>query len=92
MSARWTEEAMAAALTARNEDAQILGVFDITNKTVAGIDSRRLGEAIQFVANAAILGYDVRAAVVMYGEPGTPSLRVTDCERLWARYGESLLR
>ena len=92
MSERWTEEAMAAALAARNEDAQILGVFDITNKIDAAIDCRRLGEAIQFVANAAILGYEVRAAVVMYGDPGTPSLRVVDCERLWARYGQALLR
>jgi hypothetical protein len=83
---------MAAVLAARNEDARILGVFDVTNKTDAAIERRRLGEAIQFVANAPILGYDVRAAVVMYGEPGTPSLRVGDCERLWARYGQSLLR
>lgn len=86
------EEAMAAALAARNENAQILGVFDITNKTDAAIDTRRLGEAIQFVANAPILGYNVRAAMVLYGEPRTPSLRARDCEQLWARYGEALLR
>ena len=89
---RWTEEAMAAALAARNEDAEILGVFDMTNNANAAIECRRLGEAIQFVANAPILGYDVRAAMVIYGEPGTPSLRVRDCERLWARYGQALLR
>jgi hypothetical protein len=89
---RWTEESMAAALAARREDAEILGVYDITNKTNAAIECRRLGEAIQFVANAPILGYDVRGAMVMYGEPGTPSLRVRDCERLWARFGDALLR
>jgi Xaa-Pro aminopeptidase len=86
------EAAMAAALAARNEDAQILGVFDVANKTDAAIDARRLGEAIQFVANAPILGYDVRAAMIMYGEPGRPTLRARDCELLWARYGEALLR
>ncbi len=32
------EEAMAAAWAARNEDAQILGVFDVANKTDAAID------------------------------------------------------
>ncbi|TGQ32800.1 hypothetical protein EN859_027965 [Mesorhizobium sp. M00.F.Ca.ET.216.01.1.1] len=83
---------MAAALAARNKDAQILGVFDTTTESDATIGSRRLGEAIQFVANASILGYDVRAAMVMYGKSGTPSLRARDCEQLWAKYGEALLR
>ena len=50
------EEAMAAAWAARNEDAQILGVFDVANKTDAAIDPRRLGQAIQFVANAPVPG------------------------------------
>ncbi|RRH94278.1 hypothetical protein EH240_27600 [Mesorhizobium tamadayense] len=83
---------MAAALEARNKEAQILGVLDPTTKSDAAIDSCRLGEAVQFVANASILGYDVRAAMVLYGEPGSPSLRVRDCEQLWAKYGEALLR
>ncbi|WP_348984247.1 hypothetical protein [Mesorhizobium mediterraneum] len=86
------DEAMASVLAARDEDAQILGVFDAANKTDAAIDLRRLAEAIQFVGNASILGYDVRAAMVLYGKPGTPSLRASDCEQLWAKYGEALLR
>lgn len=86
-----TEEAMAAVLAFRNKGAQILGVFDSTNKTDAVVDVRRLGEAVQFVANAPILGYDVRAAIVIYGELGTPRLRAKDCEQLWARYGKALL-
>nr|WP_214477437.1 hypothetical protein [Mesorhizobium sp. dw_380] len=83
---------MAAALAARNKDAQILGVFDTTTESAAAIGSCRLGEAVQFVANASILGYDVHAAIVSYGEPGSPSLRVRDCEQLWAKYGEALFR
>jgi hypothetical protein len=51
-----------------------------------------LGHAIQFVANASVLGYDVRGAIVLYGERGTPSLRISDCEHLWAQYGGALLQ
>ncbi|MBM2714556.1 hypothetical protein JQK88_25705 [Mesorhizobium caraganae] len=86
-----TEEALAAVLAVRNKEAQILGVFDSTNKTDATLDVRRLGEAVQFVANAPILGYDVRAAMVVYGDLGTPTLRARDCEQLWAKYGKALL-
>jgi hypothetical protein len=86
------EEAMAAALEARNQEAQILGVLDITNKANVPIDSCRLGEAIRFVANAPIVGYDVRAAMVMYGETGTPSLRAGDCAILWAKFGAAFLQ
>ncbi len=86
-----TEEALAAVLAVRNKEAQILSVFDSTNKTDATLDVRRLGEAVQFVANAPILGYDVRAAIVVYGDLGTPTLRARDCEQLWAKYGEALL-
>jgi hypothetical protein len=86
------EEKMAAALAARNQEANISGVFDITSKTDAAIGSRCLGEAIQFVANAPIVGYDVRAAMVRYGAFGNPSLRATDCARLWEKFGEALLR
>lgn len=87
-----TEEAMAAALAARNSVAQIIGVLDCTTKSDAAIDRCPLGEAIRFVANASILGYDVRAAMVIYGERGTPSLRARDCEQLWKKYGEALLQ
>ncbi|WP_348628246.1 hypothetical protein [Mesorhizobium sp. M4A.F.Ca.ET.050.02.1.1] len=55
-----TEEAMAAVLAVRNTAAEILGVVDSANKTDAAVDVRRLGEAVQFLANAPILGYDVR--------------------------------
>ena len=85
------EQAMVAALEARHQEAQITGVLDITNKANAPIDSRRLGEAIRFVANAAIVGYDVRAARVMYGKTGTPSLRARDCAILWAKFGTALI-
>lgn len=83
---------VAAVLAARNKNAEILGVLDLANKTDAKIEAIRLGEAIQFVANATVLGYDVRAAMVFYGERGTPSLRANDCEELWAKYGAALLR
>ncbi|QND60506.1 hypothetical protein [Mesorhizobium huakuii] len=81
-----------AVLAARNDDAEILGVLDLTNRTEAKLGAIRLGNAIQFVANASVLGYDVRAAMVFYGEPGTPSLRAKDCEQLWAQYGVALLQ
>ena len=86
-----TEEAMAAVLALRNKEAQILGVVDSTNKTDAAVDVRRLGEAIQFLANAPILGYEVRSAMVIYGNLGTPILRARDCEQLWAKYGKAQL-
>jgi hypothetical protein len=82
----------AAVLAARNVDAEILGVRDLNNNSEVKIDAARLGEAIQFVANASVLGYDVRAAMVFYGEPGTPSLRAKDCEESWAQYGAALLQ
>jgi len=82
----------AAVLAARHADAEILGVRDLNNSTEAKIGVTRLGEAIQFVANASVLGYDVRAAMVFYGEPGTPSLRTKDCEKLWDQYGPALLQ
>ncbi|RUX97247.1 hypothetical protein EN935_05060 [Mesorhizobium sp. M7D.F.Ca.US.004.03.1.1] len=81
----------AAVLGAKSSEAEILGVVDLTSKTEGQITTR-LGEAIQFVANASVLGYDVRGAMVFYGEPGTPSLRAKDCERLWAQYGAALLQ
>ncbi|WP_246506142.1 hypothetical protein [Mesorhizobium silamurunense] len=60
-------------------------MIDLTSKIDAQIGAINLGRAIQFVANASVLGYDVRGAMVFYGEPGTPSLRKWDCERLWAQ-------
>lgn len=79
------------ALSSRNANAEILGAFDLNNKTEAKFPIARLGEAIQFVAKASVLGYDARAAMVFYGESGTPSLRLIDCDRLWAKYGAALL-
>jgi hypothetical protein len=79
-------------LAARGGGAEIYGVVDLTNKTEAKISGINLGMAIQFVANATVLGYDVRSAMVFYGEPGTPSLRARDCDRLWAQFGGALLR
>lgn len=92
MLVRIGDTASAAVLAARNADAEILGVVDLANNTEAPLGSTRLGLAIQFVANASVLGYDVRKAMVFYGEPGTPSLRAKDCEQLWAQYGEDLLQ
>ncbi|MEI9406619.1 hypothetical protein [Mesorhizobium argentiipisi] len=80
-----------AVLEARNTDAEIRGVVDLANKIDAKIGTMRLGQAIQFVANASVLGYGVRGAMVFYGEAGTPSLRVRECEQLWALYGLALL-
>ena len=81
-----------SVLAARGANAEILGVVDLTNKTEAQIGATSLGMAIQFVANASVLGYDVRKAMVFYGDPGTPSLRARDCEQIWAQYGGALLR
>ncbi|RWG23292.1 MAG: hypothetical protein EOQ55_00615 [Mesorhizobium sp.] len=80
-----------AVLAGRGADAEIFGVIDLTSKIEARIGPISLGRAIQFVANASVLGYDVRGAMVLYGLPGTPSLRKWDCDRLWAQYrGASL--
>jgi hypothetical protein len=79
-------------LAGRGADAEIFGVIDLTSKTQTRIGAISLGHAIQFVANASVLGYDVRGAIVLYGEPGTPSLRISDCEHLWAQYGGPLLQ
>lgn len=72
-----------AVLADRGAKAEVLGVIDLTHQREAQIGAMSLGQAIQFVANASVLGYDVRAAMVFYGEPGTPSLRMWDCEHLW---------
>ncbi|MBA1142457.1 hypothetical protein [Mesorhizobium neociceri] len=87
-----TDDAISAAVLAgRGADAQILGVIDAANKIGAQIGVTSLGRAVQFVANASVLGYDVRGAMVFYGERETPSLRMWDCEQLWALYGSALL-
>ncbi|MEZ2330649.1 hypothetical protein AB6802_13070 [Mesorhizobium sp. RCC_202] len=84
---------MAAVLAARNRDAQIIGVVDQTSTTTdPAFESCRLGEAIQFVANASILGYDVRSAIVLSEESGTPNLRLRECDQLWTKYGQALLQ
>ncbi|MEI9417450.1 hypothetical protein [Mesorhizobium sp. Cs1321R2N1] len=80
-----------AVLAGRAADAEIFGVVDLTSKIETRIGAISLGRAIQFVANASVLGYDVRGAIVLYSEPGTPSLRIWDCEHLWAQYGGALL-
>ncbi|MDX8455976.1 hypothetical protein RFM98_24895 [Mesorhizobium sp. VK9D] len=80
-----------AVLAGRGADAEIFGVVDLTNKIETRIALISLGHAIQIVANASVLGYDVRGAMVLYGEPGTPSLRIWACEHLWAQYGGALL-
>ncbi|MGX9147710.1 hypothetical protein [Mesorhizobium sp. 128a] len=79
-------------LAGRSGKAEIIGVVDLTTKAEAKIGAMNLGTAIQFVANASVLGYDVRSAMVFYGEPGTPSLRAKDCDRLWGQFGGALLR
>ncbi len=71
---------------------QIKEFARLQRKAATRIGAISLGRAIQFVANASVLGYDVRAAMVLYGEPGTPSLRVWDCEHLWAQYGGALVQ
>lgn len=80
-----------AVLAARGSSAEVFGVIDLTSGKDARIGGTSLGMAIQFVANASVLGYDVRAAMVLYGEPGTPTLRARDCEQLWAEHGAALL-
>ncbi|ADV15372.1 MULTISPECIES: hypothetical protein [Mesorhizobium] len=79
-------------MAGRSGGAEIFGVVDLSTKAEVRINAMNLGMAIQFVANASVLGYDVRSAMVFYGEPGTPSLRANDCDRLWAQFGAALLR
>ena len=80
------DDAMSSAVLAgRGADAEIFVVVDL-------IGAISLGHAIQFVANASVLGYDVRGAMVLYGLPGTPCLRKWDCDRLWTQYGGTLLQ
>ncbi len=81
-----------AVLAGRSGNAEVFGVIDLTNRIEVRIGATSLGMAIQFVANASVLGYDVRGAMVFYGEPGTPSLRARECERLWAQFGGVLLQ
>ncbi|TGP86379.1 hypothetical protein EN866_24070 [Mesorhizobium sp. M2D.F.Ca.ET.223.01.1.1] len=81
-----------AVLAGRGTGAEIFGVIDLTSKIETRIGAISLGHAIQFVANASVLGYDVRGAMVLYGLPGTPCLRKWDCDRLCARYGGALLQ
>lgn len=81
----------AAVLAGRYAGAEVFGVLDLSNRSDVLLGAISLGRAIQFVANASVLGYDVHRAMVFYGEPGTPSLRKWDCERLWAQYGGALL-
>jgi len=80
-----------AVLAGRRADVEIFGVVDLSCKLETRISAISLGQAIQFVANASVLGYDVRRAMVLYGVSGTPSLRKWDCDRLWAQYGGALL-
>ncbi|WP_246696498.1 hypothetical protein [Mesorhizobium sp. SARCC-RB16n] len=82
---------MAAVLASRDDEVPVLGVFDAANKKEAAIELLRLGEAVQFIANASVLGYDVRSAMIFYGAPGAPSLRARHCEQLWAKYGMLLV-
>jgi hypothetical protein len=81
-----------AVLAGRGASAEVFGVVDLNSKIETRISAISLGQAIQFVANASVLGYDVRSAMVLYGEPGTPSLRAWDCEHLWALFGGALLQ
>ena len=81
-----------AVLAGRREDVEIFGVIDLSSKLETRIGAITLGQAIQFVANASVLGYDVRGAMVLYGFPGTRSLRKWDCDRLWAQFGGALLQ
>ncbi|WP_181180742.1 hypothetical protein [Mesorhizobium sp. B2-4-6] len=43
-------------------------LLDAPSKIGTRIGAISLGRAIQFVANASVLGYDVRGAMVLYGE------------------------
>lgn len=81
-----------AVLAGKDADAEIFGVIDLPGQTDTRIGPISLGRAIQFVANASVLGYDVRGAMVLYGLPGTRSLRKWDCDRLWAQYGGALVQ
>lgn len=92
MLVRVGDATSAAVLAARNADAEILGVVDLATNAEAKFGVTRLGEAIQFVGNASVLGYATRAAMVFYGEPGLPILRAKDCEQLWMQYGAALLQ
>ncbi|MBZ9798399.1 hypothetical protein [Mesorhizobium sp. ES1-4] len=84
-----SDEAMAAVLASRDDEVQVLGVFDAANKKEASVELRRLGEAVHFIANASVLGYDVRSAIIFHA--GAPILRAKQCEQLWAKHGALLV-
>ncbi|TPN86675.1 hypothetical protein FJ987_14240 [Mesorhizobium sp. CU2] len=79
-------------MAGRATKVEIFGVIDLNSKAEIRIGAISLGEAIQFVANASVLGYDVRGAMVRCELPGRPSLRKWDCDRLWTQYGRALLQ
>ncbi|WP_245463173.1 MULTISPECIES: hypothetical protein [unclassified Mesorhizobium] len=56
-----------AVLAGRGADVEIFGVVDLTSKIETRISALSVGHAIQFVANASVLGYDVRGAMVHTG-------------------------
>lgn len=56
-----SDEAMAAVLASRDYEVQVLGIFDAANKKEVAVELCRLGEAVQFSANASVLGSDARS-------------------------------
>ncbi|MER9348840.1 hypothetical protein [Mesorhizobium sp. M0227] len=79
-----------AVLAGRGVNAEVFGVVDLSTKTEAKIGPITLGMAIQLVANASVLGYDVRGAMIFYGEPGTPSLGQESANACGAQFGGAL--
>ncbi|BAB48045.1 hypothetical protein [Mesorhizobium japonicum] len=85
-----TDDEMKAVFALRHVRARIMGVVDAREHKGAQIEDRYLGQAIAFIAQAPMDGFDVRAAVVLYGERGNESLRAQDCAQLWAKYGKTI--
>ena len=54
-----------AVLADRGADVEIFGIIDLASKSETRMGPISLGRAIQFVANASVLGYDVRGAMVL---------------------------
>ena len=77
-----TEEEMAAVFALRHVRARIVRIIDTRDSRGAEIADRYLGQAIVFIAQATMIGYDVRFAAVLYGEHDTESLRPRLCAAL----------
>ena len=82
--------AMASVFRMRHVPASISGVRSLGRGQADPIfNSRPLGEAIRFIAQAEGQ-YDLSAVAISYGDRSTAPLGYREVKQLWAEYGERL--